>query len=255
MARRSASSIPVGREAGSVLSVPKENVKQNGSLHASPLAGAVDAEAAEACISEKRIGERIKYLRLRRSMGLVELGRHTGLSASFLSQLETGRVVPTLRNLARIAMVFSKDLNYFFEPEPQTLFQVRRKKNRALLPQSGAENPMYFFESLGCMAPDRKLDPYYAEFLPGKVGREARSHQHPGCEFLYVLSGTLTVRHGEGTHVLEAGDSACFDASTVHSYGCTSAVTASAVIVTSQDPEVMYLGGGRGKVARACATA
>ena len=28
----------------------------------------------------------------------------------------TGRVVPTLRNLARIAMVFSKDLNYFFEP-------------------------------------------------------------------------------------------------------------------------------------------
>ncbi len=34
-------------------------------------------------------------------MGLVELGRHTGLSASFLSQLETGRVVPTLRNLAR----------------------------------------------------------------------------------------------------------------------------------------------------------
>ena len=55
----------------------------------------VDSEAAEAFISEKRIGERIKYLRLKKSMGLVELGRHTGLSASFLSQLETGRVVPT----------------------------------------------------------------------------------------------------------------------------------------------------------------
>jgi transcriptional regulator with XRE-family HTH domain len=65
-------------------------------------------------IAEKHIGERIKRLRLKKSMGLVELGRHTGLSASFLSQLETGRVVPTLRNLARIAMVFSKDLSYFF---------------------------------------------------------------------------------------------------------------------------------------------
>ena len=52
--------------------------------------------------AEKRIGERIKHLRLKKSMGLVELGRHTGLSSSFLSQLETGRVVPTLRNLARI---------------------------------------------------------------------------------------------------------------------------------------------------------
>ena len=54
----------------------------------------VDGEAAESFIAEKRIGERIKHLRLKKSMGLVELGRHTGLSASFLSQLETGRVVP-----------------------------------------------------------------------------------------------------------------------------------------------------------------
>jgi transcriptional regulator with XRE-family HTH domain len=70
----------------------------------------VDNETTERFIAEKHIGERIKRLRLKKSMGLVELGRHTGLSASFLSQLETGRVVPTLRNLARIAMVFSKFL-------------------------------------------------------------------------------------------------------------------------------------------------
>ena len=78
----------------------------------------VDPETAERFIAEKRIGERIKRLRLKKSMGLVGIGQHTGLSASFLSQLETGRVVPTLRNLARIAMVFSKDLSYFFDTEP-----------------------------------------------------------------------------------------------------------------------------------------
>src|SRR5260370_17199676 len=89
----------------------------------------VDGGIVEAVISEKRIGERIKYLRLKRSMGLVELGRHTGLSASFLSQLETGRVVPTLRNLARIAMVFSKDLSYFFDPAPQTLFPIHQNND------------------------------------------------------------------------------------------------------------------------------
>jgi len=96
----------------------------------------VDGEAAESFIAEKRIGERIKHLRLKKSMGLVELGRHTGLSASFLSQLETGRVVPTLRNLARIAMVFSKDLSYFFDPEPQTLFRLHRRVERVRLPQT-----------------------------------------------------------------------------------------------------------------------
>jgi transcriptional regulator with XRE-family HTH domain len=194
----------------------------------------VDGGVVEEFISEKRIGERIKHLRLKKSMGLVELGRHTGLSASFLSQLETGRVVPTLRNLARIAMVFSKDLSYFFDPEPQTLFRVHRRKERVRLPQTGAEDPSYFFESLGYLVPDRQLDPYFAEFLPAKTGREPRAHQHLGCEFLFLLSGALDVRHGEVTHHVEAGDSVYFDANTVHSYVCSGDSPATAVIVTLQ---------------------
>ncbi len=197
--------------------------------------GEIVGEAAEAFIAEKRIGERIKYLRLRKSMGLVELGKHTGLSASFLSQLETGRVVPTLRNLARIAMVFSKDLSYFFEPEPQTLFRVHRSKDRVRLPQSGVDDPTYFFESLGYLVPDRQLDPYFAEFLPGKQGA-ARPHQHVGCEFLYILTGSLDIQHGEVKYHLEAGDAVYFDANTIHSYGCSGDVSATVLIVTLQQP-------------------
>jgi len=200
----------------------------------------IDGEAAETVISEKRIGERIKHLRLKKSMGLVELGRHTGLSASFLSQLETGRVVPTLRNLARIAMVFSKDLNYFFEPEPQTLFRIHRGKDRVRLPQSGVQDPAYYFESLGYLVPDRQLDPYFAEFLPSRPSPdsrpEPRSHQHFGCEFLYVLAGALTIRHGAVTHIIEPGDAIYFDASTTHSYECSSDTPATALIVTLQQP-------------------
>jgi transcriptional regulator with XRE-family HTH domain len=203
----------------------------------------VDSVAAEHFIAEKRIGERIKYLRLKRSMGLVELGRYTGLSASFLSQLETGRVVPTLRNLARISMVFSKDLSYFFDPEPQALFRVHRRKDRVRLPQSGVEDPSYYFESLAYMVPDRQLDPYFAEFLPQKKGRQPRSHQHPGCEFLLVLSGRLDVQHGEVTHHLETGDAAYFDADTIHSYLCAGDQPSTAVIVTLQQPVSLHYGG------------
>jgi len=192
----------------------------------------VDQESAEAVISEKHIGERIKRLRLKKSMGLVELGKHTGLSASFLSQLETGRVVPTLRNLARIAMVFSKDLSYFFESEPQTIFRIHRKKERVRLPQTGVEDPTYFFESLGYMVPDRQLDPYYAEFVPTKDGHEIRPHVHTGFEFLYVLQGKLEIRHSDKVDVLETGDGVYFDASTPHSYRCGGEEPALAIIVT-----------------------
>src|SRR5271163_2991182 len=176
----------------------------------------VDGVAAESFIAEKRIGERIKHLRLKKSMGLVELGRHTGLSASFLSQLETGRVVPTLRNLARIAMVFSKDLSYFFEAEPSTLFRVHKKKDRVRLPQTGAEDPTYYFESLGYMVPDRQLDPYYAEFIPLKRTVDVRPHVHPGYEFLYLLEGEMEIRHADKMHAIVAGDGVYFDASTPH---------------------------------------
>ena len=192
----------------------------------------IDPESAEAFIAEKRIGERIKRLRLKKSMGLVELGRHTGLSASFLSQLETGRVVPTLRNLARIAMVFSKDLSYFFEAEPSTLFRLHKKKDRVRLPQTGAEDPTYYFESLGYMVPDRQLDPYYAEFVPLKKTVEVRPHVHPGYEFLYLLEGDLEIRHADKVHALETGDGVYFDASTPHAYRCLGRVPALAIIVT-----------------------
>src|ERR1700760_2976869 len=99
----------------------------------------VDPASAENLLAGARLGERIKKLRLKRSMGLVELGRKTGLSASFLSQLETGRVVPTLRNLARIALVFGKDLSHFFDandPHAHRVFRIQRNKDRVRLPVS-----------------------------------------------------------------------------------------------------------------------
>jgi transcriptional regulator with XRE-family HTH domain len=195
-------------------------------------AAQIDSESAEQFIAEKHIGERIKRLRLKKSMGLVELGRHTGLSASFLSQLETGRVVPTLRNLARIAMVFSKDLTYFFETEPQSLFRIHRRHERVRLPQTGVDDPTYFFESLGYMVPDRLMDPYFAESLPIKKGQDIRPHVHAGYEFLYMLQGELEIRHGDQLSQLEAGDAVYFDASTPHAYLCAGKSSAIALIVT-----------------------
>jgi transcriptional regulator with XRE-family HTH domain len=195
----------------------------------------IDLESADAFLAEKRIGARIRKLRLKMSMGLVELGKHSGLSASFLSQLETGRVIPTLRNLARISMVFSKDLSYFFEPEPQTLFRVHRAEDRMRLPQSGVDDPTYFFESLGYLVPDRQLDPYLAIFEP-KPDAKQRLHRHAGCEFLYVVEGRLRIQHGDITYELESNDSVYFDATTAHSYACAGETPARAILVTLQQP-------------------
>ncbi len=198
--------------------------------------GGVPPEAAEALIEGKRIGERIKFLRQRKHMGLVELGRYTGLSASFLSQLETGRVVPTLRNLARIAMVFSRDLSYFFEPERPELFRIQRAAERQKLPQTGAADPDYFFESLGQVPTEQMITPYVAEFLPGNGRRVPTAHQHAGAEFLYMLSGHLRLMHEGRTEVLERGDAVYFDPSAKHSYERIGDEACTALILTIPEP-------------------
>ena len=194
--------------------------------------GGIAPEVAEAFIENKRIGDRIKFLRQRKQMGLVELGRHTGLSASFLSQLETGRVVPTLRNLARIAMVFSKDMSYFFEPERPEFFRVIRADERQRLPQSGVDDPGYYFESLGHVPLDGG---YVAEFLPATDKRQPRAHAHAGSEFLYVLSGCLRLTHEGQAENLEQGDAVFFHANTTHSYERTGDRDCQALIITLQE--------------------
>ena len=176
------------------------------------------------------IGSKLRRLRLRKSMGLLELSKHTGLSPGMLSKLERDLMHPTLPTLYRISMVFSVGLEYFFNPEPRPVLEIVRKKDRLQFPDSpDAAQPSYFFESLDFPVADRKLNSYLAEFPPAT---ECRMHEHAGIELLYVLSGKLEVCAGEETHELAEGDAIYFDSSVPHGYRRAGAKRTSALVVT-----------------------
>ena len=145
------------------------------------------------------IGNKLRRLRLRKSMGLLELSKHTGLSPALLSKLERDLMHPTLPTLLRIAMVFSVGLEYFFNPESTPVLEIIRKKDRLRFPDSpDGKQAAYYFESLDFPVPDRALNSYLAEFEPMEA-EHSKLHQHPGIEFLYVLSGRLELRTAEDT--------------------------------------------------------
>ena len=112
------------------------------------------------------IGPRVRALRLRKKLGLVQLGDHTGLSPAMLSKIERGQLFPTLPTLLRIAMVFGVGLDHFFAPDKEKpLVAVVRKDQRLRLPAPpGGEPPAWLFESLDYPVPDRRMEAYYAEF-------------------------------------------------------------------------------------------
>jgi transcriptional regulator with XRE-family HTH domain len=179
------------------------------------------------------IGEKLRTMRLRKSMGLVELGNHTGLSAALLSKLERGKLFPTLPTLLRIAMVFGVGLDYFFTDErKRRVVGIVRKGERVRFPERpGAQDVQYFFECLDYRATERKLSAFLADFqeLPAE---KIKPHQHAGVEFLYLMKGSLVVKIGSDEYALDAEDAMYFDSTVPHSYRRRGAKTCTGVIVT-----------------------
>ena len=204
-----------------------------------PVLGAKRAEPASSketvagWLKPYSIGEKLKNLRLKKKLGLVDLGRHTGLSPAMLSKLERSKLYPTLPTLARIAAVFDVGLDHFFLDERKRhVVAVAKKLDRQRFPERpGTSEISYFFETLDYGATPRKLNAYYAEFQ--KIAKEKlKPHTHAGAELLYLVSGALVVAIGGHGYELEAGDSIYFDSSVPHTYFTSGGSPCAALIVT-----------------------
>ena len=179
------------------------------------------------------IGEKLRALRLKKKMGLVELGRHTSLSPALLSKLERSKLFPTLPTLFRIALVFSVGLDNFFSDERKRhMVAVIRKKERKRFPdRPGTADISYFFESLDYAVTERKLSAYQAYFQ--NIARERiKPHSHAGVELLCLLTGTLSLKIGMSEYELEGGDTIYFDSSALHSYRKVGSKSCGAIVVT-----------------------
>ena len=72
------------------------------------------SQTLAAGLESYQIGPKIRALRLKKNLGLVQLGEHTGMSSGMLSKIERGQLFPTLPTLLKIAMVFGVGLEHFF---------------------------------------------------------------------------------------------------------------------------------------------
>ena len=185
-------------------------------------------------LNEYGIGAKIRALRLKKKIGLVDLGKHTGLSAALISKIERGRLFPTLPTLLRIALVFGVGLEYFFAgARDKPLIAITRRRERVELPERpGARQAAYRFASLDYRGSERGFNCYYAEFFP-VAAEKLRPHDHAGVEFVYVIQGALSVHINAEEHALEAGDAIYFDATIPHAYRRSGGRSCSGVVVTA----------------------
>lgn len=171
------------------------------------------------------IGERIRAERVKAGLSQRELARRLGLSASLISQLESGLSKPSVGTLYAIVTELDLSLDRVIrgeeyeteagretelgEEEPDPLVHPGERKKVELASgvrweklTPGIEEGVDFLHAIyevgGASTPDESL------------------MRHHGREYGYVISGTLGIQIGFREYTLNPGDSVAFDSTRPH---------------------------------------
>jgi len=180
------------------------------------------------------LGARLRAIRLRHGVGLRELARRLELSPSSISQIETGKIQPSVRTLYAFASEFGVPVDdVLFGDDPVALSQhpgtatvfsapLESAAGPGVTIQRAHERPAITlnsgvtWERLMFWAED-DVEFIEATYEPGGASStDGQLVRHSGQEFGCVLTGTLHVVVGFEEFVLKEGDSISFPSSTPH---------------------------------------
>lgn len=150
-----------------------------------------------------KIGYRIKDLRTEQRITLKDLAKNTGLTASFLSQLERDLVSPSVSSLEKIAEALNTKVGYFFETQKQKeLVFIKRGMGKEFTDQERHISSKTLVSGLLNV----KMEPFI--FRLGAAAKLTKELIRPaGEKFAMVLKGKIEFFCNEEKFILEEGDS------------------------------------------------
>ena len=152
----------------------------------------------------KELGKKILDIRLTSKVSLRDLAKHTGLSRSFISQVEHGKTSPSISSLEKIAEALNTPLGRFFEGEfPKRISIVKKKKEKKFI----AKDLKAFYEILAPNIFSPAISPVlFTLKLGGKLSK-SQLEAFKEERFIYVLKGKIELACLKGNFILEEGDS------------------------------------------------
>jgi len=188
-----------------------------------------------ACFVNVNVGGLIRQERERQRLSLRELARRVGVSASMLSQVETGRTRPSVSTIYAIAAELGLSIDALLSGEAAVADPVALASSRVRGDAVGAPTAI---PTRQVMRPEgrRKLEldsgvtwellsdllPHLVDFMlvtyepGGRSSSSGKLTRHSGTEFAFMLSGTLKIQVGFDEYILRTGDAMSFDSSEPH---------------------------------------
>jgi quercetin dioxygenase-like cupin family protein/DNA-binding XRE family transcriptional regulator len=202
------------------------------------------------------VGARIRQARTARGMSLRGLAREIGVSASLISQIETGKSQPSVSTLYAITTALSIPVESLFDGEetawpltpaatpdatptaapasiaagpPGTVLHAlaafTADPGRRIGPLVGTDQREVLeldsgvvWERLG-RVPGTDVDFLLVTYRPGGASSSTGGlMRHPGTEYGYLTSGELVLTLGFEEYTLRPGDAVSFESTTPHRY-------------------------------------
>lgn len=160
------------------------------------------------------IGKNVHELRKKVNLSLDALANLSGVSKAMLSQIEQGKVNPTIATMWKIAKGLSVDFNSLLgNPETERLFNLQRHDTSVVIwnPEKSCE--------IKILTPPQmvdELEQYWLTFEPAGA-LVSDPHFHGTEEIVTVLEGKIELKSGNKQVVMEKGDCIRFHADLAHS--------------------------------------
>lgn len=175
---------------------------------------------------ENKLGMKIKQIRENHEISVEELAEETHCSSEVIGDIESGKLIPSLTPLIKIARALGVRLGTFLDDAPQTgPVMVKSGKSKQVIHFSGKDDhpdvSFLDFYPLASGKADRHMEPFIID-VHHHATEEYKLSSHEGEEFIYVMDGEIEILYGQDSYIVSAGDSIYYDSIVphdLHAYG------------------------------------
>ncbi|ELT42884.1 helix-turn-helix domain-containing protein [Arthrobacter nitrophenolicus] len=171
--------------------------------------------AAVAGKLEQVIAAQVRHYRTAGGLSSAELAARTGLSKAMISRVETATTSCSLTTLQRLADGLNVPVTALFRGADTDRDATFTKAGQGSLTVRSGTQHGHEYRVLGTLkGRTDALEPTLVTLTD--ASDVFPLFQHPGTEFIYMLSGKMVYGHGAYEYTMEAGDSLLLDGEGPH---------------------------------------
>ncbi|MBK4738643.1 helix-turn-helix domain-containing protein [Noviherbaspirillum pedocola] len=159
---------------------------------------------------ELHLGNTVRRIRQQNHLTIADVADRAGISRGMLSRIENAQTATSVETLAKLSHALGVSIATLFRDYdmPGGSAQLVKKDQAMEVVRRGSKRGHTYHLLAFDQGPTKIFDPFLIT-----INHESEvfpSFEHPGTEFIYMLSGKIEYRHGDKTYVLSPGDSLTF---------------------------------------------